>query len=218
MPKPSPITVAGRSRPRPPDALVDALFGLRFAPAPELETWARETFIEEGGTLSNPHHAHLRDADVGFLWASAGFASKGRRVLGMTERPEFLGRSHAWANARIEQQLSEWFPHRELDFLITIDGHYSTEADDASFCALIEHELYHCGHASDEFGVPAFRKDGRPRFAIRGHDVEEFVGVAERYGANPDLEALVRALAAGPTLSRAKIAHACGTCALRIVA
>jgi hypothetical protein len=38
--------------------------------------------------------------------------------------------------------------------------------DDATFCALVEHELSHCGQERDEFGMPRFKKStGLPAFS-----------------------------------------------------
>ncbi|WP_414143867.1 putative metallopeptidase [Burkholderia territorii] len=49
---------------------------------------------------------------------------------------------------------------------------------------MVEHELYHIGQRTDEFGAPAFMKDGMPKLSIRGHDVEEFVGIVRSYDAS----------------------------------
>lgn len=85
---------------------------------------------------------------------------------------------------------------------------------DAAFCALCEHELSHCGQARDEFGVPKFSQEtGMPAFCMRGHDVEEFVGVVARYGAlTPEIAALVQAANSAPVVAGGQIAIACGSC------
>ena len=66
----------------------------------------------------------------------------------------------------------------------------------------------------DEFGAPKFNQQtGRPSFTMRGHDVEEFVGVVRRYGAEATgVRALVDAANAGPEIAAADIAQCCGTC------
>lgn len=216
--KTAPIRALGPARPRPPQAIVEQLFGITFAPADELAAWVRSVILDPSGALHNPEHQHLLDAEIGFLWASSGYASRGRRVLGATEKADLIGRSNPWANARAEQQLREWF-ERVPDFLVTLDALYCAEASDVEFLSLLEHELYHCGHAADEFGVPKFTKEGRPRFAIRGHDVEEFVGVVRRYGiTDPGLADVIKAAAAGPEVAPIRVAQACGTCMLRAVA
>ncbi|ASJ61546.1 hypothetical protein SMB554_20520 (plasmid) [Sinorhizobium meliloti] len=84
--------------------------------------------------------------------------------------------------------------------------------------ALVEHELNHAAQATDAFGAPKFsRSTGRPVFTIRGHDGEEFVGVVRRYGADAaGIRAIVDAANRPPEIARAQIAHAGGTCQLRV--
>ncbi len=94
------------------------------------------------------------------------------------------------------------------DFLITVFAPYAAACDDASFCASIEHELYHCGQEPAEFGAPKFKMSGEPVFRIRGHDMEEFVGVVARYGigaAARKTADLVRPANRGPQISEARI-------------
>lgn len=105
----------------------------------------------------------------------------------------------------------EWFG-RVPAFLITLAADYCTTCSDAEFCALVEHELYHIGHAPDAYGAPAFDKEGRPKLRIVGHDVEEFVGVVARYGPSVDVQRLVKAAGATPAVPRLGVARACGCC------
>jgi hypothetical protein len=65
-----------------------------FIPAPELETWLRSTFIEEGAPLQNDGHFHLRLAQIGVLWTSIENARNGRRVVA---KRSAAGRT-PWAN------------------------------------------------------------------------------------------------------------------------
>jgi hypothetical protein len=77
--------------------------------------------------------------------------------------------------------------------------------------------MYHIGQARDEFGAPVFVKStGLPKLAIRGHDVEEFVGVVRRYGAGVDVQRMVDAAKAAPEVAKINIARACGTCLLKV--
>lgn len=180
-----------------------------FLPAPELESWARATFIAAGGPLENEDHQHLQSAKLGFLWSFVEAKRGGRRLAGQTEimPPMAMG---AWQRKRAAQQVSEWFGECP-DFLITIDAEVATLMDDASFCALVEHELYHAGHERAEFDAPRFHQDGSPVFAIRAHDIEEFRGVVRRYGAAvTDLAGLD--LSARPEVGPALIRSVCGTC------
>ncbi|HDV8348815.1 TPA: hypothetical protein RKT01_000553 [Burkholderia vietnamiensis] len=209
-------TVASAPRPAPPDALFDDSNWFRYlAPADGVNDWVHYTFLREGAPLHNPDHAHLIDADVVYLWAAVENVRQMRRVVGQCE--EVIIRAGGWQRARQEQQLCEWFG-RVPAFLITFDAHYAREYNDLQWCALVEHELYHIGRRTDEFGAPAFTKDGMPKLGIRGHDIEEFVGIVRRYGVAGgagDTAALVAAAKRAPEVGNADIARACGTCILR---
>lgn len=199
-------------RPQPPAAMFEPT--PLFAPAPELERWARQSFINEISPLHNEEHIHLQLATLGFVWTNVVNEKKGRRVLGTCQLVTNSG--DKWTQGRSLHQIVEWFGDIP-DFLITIDALAAAEMDDASFCALIEHELYHAAQAVDEFGQPKFGQDGHPVWAMRGHDVEQFVGVVRRYGADASMvRALVAAANKGPEIGLAKITGACGSC-LRLV-
>lgn len=209
MPKVKPP--GGPVRPAPPDALFESPH-LRFMPAPEVRAWAHAMFLSEGGQLRNEDHAHLEQASFEFLWASGGFAKQGRTVLGQCEEVTF--RAGPWQKGRQEQQMRDWFGEVP-DFVITLDADYSRRCSDAEFCALVEHEMYHIGHSKDDFGQPAFTKDGLPKLSMRGHDVEEFIGVVRRYGASKDVQHLIDAAKSAPEVAKLNIARACGTCLLK---
>lgn len=208
----------GTKRPMPPEGLGD-ISGeaphTSIVPAKGLGLWVQETFIREGGALFNPEHQHLSEADLEFLWAGSAFVKQGRTVLGQAE--EVMFRAGGWQKERQEQQMLEWFGHIPK-FLITLAADYCVQSSDADFCALVEHELYHVGQKKDDFGAPAFTRDGLPKLSIRGHDVEEFLGVVKRYGVGDPGGALAQlaGLARGtPEVSRSAIAGACGTCLLK---
>ncbi len=204
-------------RPMPPVGLVsDSLDGPlydRLIPAPEIALWVQNTILAEDGALHNPDHVHLLDADVEFMWASSAFTRKGRTVVGQAEQVMF--RAGGWQKARQEQQMREWFG-RVPEFIITLAAGYCAQCSDAEFCALVEHELYHIAHDTDEFGAPKFDKTfGTPKLILRGHDVEEFIGVVRRYGASPEVARMVEATKHSPEVANINIARACGTCLLR---
>lgn len=205
-------------RPHPPEDLAtlsDLEMADRFVPAPDLLAWIRATFLDEASPLFNIEHVHLRDADLGVLWTNCDNSKQMRAVIGQAELmpPMAMGK---WQRARAIQQIKEWFDGMP-DFLLTFSAPAAAGMDDPSFCALVEHELYHCGTKLDEFGMPKFKQDGTPAFAMRGHDVEEFVGVVARYGAEAaGVSAMVDAAKAGPTIGRASIAGVCGTCSLKV--
>ncbi|MND23316.1 hypothetical protein D3C80_137180 [compost metagenome] len=203
-------------RPYPPSSLLELSelsdFGIRLAPAPEIWDWLKAEILADTGSIHNPEHAHLMDANIGVLWASTGFAKQGRVVLGQAEQLMF--RAGGWQKARQEQQMREWFGE-EPDFLITLAADYCAQCSDAEFCALVEHELYHIAQATDEYGAPKFTQDGLPKLYLRGHDVEEFVGVVKRYGASEGVQQLIEAASRPPEVAKINISRACGTCLLK---
>lgn len=204
------------TRPRPPERLLGqegALIAYPVEPAHELEVWMRATFIDEDAPLLNEEHLHLRDARLGVLWCSLPNERQGNAVVGMCEEATFIG--NRWAKARWAQQIEGWFGSVP-DFLLTFHADYADQCSDAAFCALVEHELLHAGQKKDAWGAPRFSKTtGRPVFGIRGHDVEEFVSIVERYGPGNGAgrtRALVEAASRAPIICEADIAGACGTC------
>jgi len=209
------MPVSEITRPRPPEWLLDPENWTRhYAPAKDVAEWAQSQIIEEG-PLHNEEHVHLLHADVVFLWAAERYVKQGRHVLGQTE--EVLFRVGRWQRGRQEQQLKEWFG-RVPAWLITLDAEYCANCSDVEFCALVEHELYHIGQEKDAFGAPAFTKDGFPKLFLRGHDVEEFIGVVRRYGMgdpNGALAQLVSAANSTPQVRPLSISMACGTCMAR---
>ena len=207
------IAKAVNARPRPPADLTAPLnFAQDFSPAPDLETWVLENILSPLGPLYNSDHHHLNQAHIGYVWTNVPMRRTNKTVAGTCEMPKVEG---DWAKARFGFLLNQWFSGKP-DFLITLDSAYATQCSDAAFCALVEHELYHCGQAEDLFGQPRFHKEtGNPIFAVRGHDVEEFVGVVGRYGAGEgagDTARFVHAASFEPTVAEASIRAACGVC------
>ncbi len=198
-------------RPLPPESMLDGVFCI-LAPAQDVGDWVQRAVLAEDGPIHNPDHFHLENAYIGYLWASNAFAKQGRTVIGQAE--QVMIRAGGWQKARQEQQLREWFGYVP-DFLITLAADYCAQCSDLEFCALVEHELYHIGQELDPYGSPKFTKDGDPKFALRGHDVEEFTGVVRRYGANAQVAKLIEAAKGPAEVSRLNVAHACGTCLAR---
>jgi hypothetical protein len=140
---------------------------------------------------------------------------RGRLILGTCQLLPPSG--DKWSVGRSLAQLAEWFEEMP-DFLITLYAPACGEMDDASFMALLEHELYHAAQKRGEEGDPMFnRETGKPVWAIRGHDVEQFVGVVRRYGARASgVSELVDAAINGPEIVAARVSIVCGNC-LRMV-
>lgn len=202
-------------RPYPPEELRD--WPGKFIPAPEVLAWIHDQLINVNGAIHNPAHAHLSEAKIGVLWTNIDNTRQMCKIAAQAEIP--MAQGGKWKRARHDQQLEEWFGSVP-DFLITLHSGHCESATDLEFAALIEHELFHCAQAIDEYGVPKFNRDtGKPKFAMKGHDIEEFLGVIERYGTgHPDSAAsrLVMAAKQKPSVGLADISKACGTCILKI--
>ncbi|MEH8464929.1 putative metallopeptidase [Klebsiella quasipneumoniae subsp. similipneumoniae] len=201
-------------RPHPNRNFFDVLPYVRLIPAPEIGEWVNSQILSADGYLHNPDHGHLIDADLRFMWASSAFAKQGRTVLGQAE--SVMMRVGGWQKARMEQQMHEWFG-RIPKFIITLAADYCEQCNDLEFCALVEHELYHIAQATDDYGAPKFNKEtGMPVLKLRGHDVEEFVGVVRRYGASKDVQEMVDAANRPAEVAHIDVARACGTCMLKL--
>ena len=137
----APGVPSGLDRPMPPGEMWEEEATGRFVPAPEVVDWIRRAILDERGPIHNPDHVHLRMARIGVLWTDLPARRQMRAIVGQAEMPQ--PRGSAWARARQEQQLREWFGGG-VDFLITLYAPHAAAIDDASWCALVEHELYHC--------------------------------------------------------------------------
>ncbi|PHN28956.1 putative metallopeptidase [Pseudomonas sp. ICMP 561] len=203
-------------RPMPPASLLELSdlsdFGIRLTPAPEVWEWLQAEILADTGSIHNEDHAHLIDADIQVMWASSSYGKQGRTVLGQAEQVMF--RAGGWQKARMEQQMRDWFGDIPT-YIITLAADYCAQCSDEDFCALVEHELYHIAQAKDQYGAPKFTQEGLPKLEMRGHDVEEFVGVVRRYGASPEVQELVDAANKPAEVGKLNISRACGTCLLR---
>jgi hypothetical protein len=215
----APLTIIPK-RPMPPEDLAVMAFEddetSAFVPAPDVANWLREAFLDPGGPLANEEHEHLMQAEIGVLWTNFKNVRQMRITLGTAEI--FEPKGNAWQRERQRLQVRQWFG-QEPDFIITLNAPYCAASSDAAFCALTEHELYHCAQAVNPRTLePSFsRETGLPLWAIRGHDVEEFIGVARRYGtAVPQIADFVKAVQSGPTIALADLAGSCGTCLRKV--
>lgn len=202
-------------RPRPPDALFDIEQGDLFIAAPEIVEWARQTFIEDGASLRNAEHAHLQDAFIGALWTNVANRKNGRAIVGQCDLgdPMALGK---WAKAKARLQVQQWFGEIP-DFILTFDADYASQCSDVEWCALVEHELLHAAQDRDVFGAPKFSPStGKPVWAMRAHDVQEFTSIVRRYGADAaHVREFVAAACEAPEIGAASVSHACGVCLSR---
>jgi len=165
------------SRPLPPASLLELSelsdFGIRLTPAPEVWEWLQSQILADTGSIHNEEHAHLIDADIRVMWASAAFTKKGRTVVGQAEQVAF--RAGGWQKARMEQQMRDWFGDVPA-YIITLAADYCADCSDADFCALIEHELYHIAQSTDKYGQPAFTQEGLPKLEITEEDRKALLG------------------------------------------
>jgi len=202
-------TVALARRPFPPTACADDE-PVGFWVDDAFATWLLDTFVRPTGALSNTEHEHLQDAHLGVVWTNAINQRQQRTVMATAEIPGI--QAGGWRRARFEHQMTQWFG-RMPDFLLTFSGPECQRLSDREFCALVEHELYHCAQSTDREGSPRFRDDGTPLYAMRGHDVEQFVGVVQRYGVtSADERAFVAAATRAPEVGDGGLDIACGTC------
>ncbi len=202
-------------RPRPCESLFNIELGDQFRPAPEIVEWARATFINDGASIYNPEHRHLDQARIGALWTNVSNSKNGRVIVGQCELgdPMAMGR---WAKAKARIQVEQWFGSIP-DFILTFDAAYADQCSDVEWRALVEHELLHAAQDRDAFGAPKFSPStGKPVWAMRGHDVQEFTSIVRRYGADAaHVREFVAAACEAPEIGAASVAHACGVCLSR---
>jgi Putative phage metallopeptidase len=210
-------------RPLPPLELIDPdgptdSFGdpiLYMRPAPEVSSWITRSFLDEASPLYNEDHWHLDGADIGVLWTNAECSKQGMRVVGTCEIP-LINIKNAWEYTRAAQQYREWFSGVVPDLVITLDANFCASASDGTFCALVEHEMYHATCALDKHGCPRFdKKTGKVQYRLQGHHVNEFVPIVRRYGVgacDSAVAQMVRAANQKPLFSDVDISRCCGRC------
>lgn len=208
-------------RPFPPTDFIDQIDeeeAIRIVPASDLKNWVVANFLTLGGPLHNPDHDHIaemlhdNEGFLAFAWASTAYTRAKRMVLGQCEKVMF--QQGGWKKARQEQQMRDWFGFVPI-YLITIDASFCEKANDNEFCALFEHELYHIGVERDSDGEIIYSDHtGLPKHYLAGHDVEEFIGVVKRWGANDSVKRLVEVAKNPPFVSDLDISKCCGNCVI----
>lgn len=198
-------------RPLPPRKLITP--GSQFEPSPRLAAWITATFVDASGPLYLERYGVLGQASLGCLWTNVEIVRGGKLLQGTAEIP--VPRQGApWVKARARWQIEQWFGAETPDFVLTFYAPWAAEARNAEWCALVEHELSHCGQAVDEYGAPRFdQRSGRPIWAVTPHDVEEFGHVVARYGAEAvgtEVARFAQAARGKAELGRREIAAACG--------
>ena len=116
---------------------------------------------EEAKTLAQTvliptHHPRLAQAQIAYLFVES-LTRKGKELLAKIKKAGAL-----------ERYLGE------VDYVLIVNYEAWQHLTDAQRRALIDHELCHCTVTSD--------KSGKPRYGLRGHDLEEFTEIVERHG------------------------------------
>jgi hypothetical protein len=130
--------------------------------------------------LVGQFYPHLAEARIVLLWRWGLKPDKdGRLVLGRCKKASDL--DHALA---------------EYDFAIMLNHGAWAALNDRQRRALVDHELMHAAVSYDKNGDVERDEDGRPKWRIRKHDLEEFRDIVERHGCyKGDIEDFVRAAA-----------------------
>lgn len=110
--------------------------------------------IEIAKDIIGKYHPHLRYARIGFLFRSEAPVSGGRVTLG-----------------KAKLVTAEMKVYADYDFLIWLAKDRYNLMTEEQKMALIDHELCHCLY--DNFEEKA---------SLRGHDLEEFNCILQRYG------------------------------------
>ena len=113
---------------------------------------APDEIIDLARELIDLYHEDLADARIGLLMRDKAATSNGMTVLGKAKK--------------LSADMRAYLPY---DFIIWIATNEWEALSQMQRRALVDHELYHCR-----------LKNGEP--ALRGHDIEEFNCIIERYG------------------------------------
>jgi len=134
----------------------------KYIEAPEVEKIARE--------LIPRHHSHLVEANIKYEFRTDAWLSKGRFVLGKTEK----------ASDKLRFRTG-------YDFFIVVNWQAWDQMTTKERLALVDHELCHCGRGLDD-------DFGNPSWTLEDHDFTEFASVVSRHGMwNTDLRRLQHA-------------------------
>lgn len=115
---------------------------------------ATKDVIDIARSVIDSYHPHLRNARIGFLFRSEAPISGGKVTL-----------------SKAKLVTAEMRVYADYDFLIWLAKNYYMSMTEEQRTALIDHELCHCRYDEDE-----------EKASLRGHDVEEFNEILQRYG------------------------------------
>ena len=121
---------------------------------------------------------HLEEARVLYLLTTDDLKIKGQRKSGMALQPTAMGQNrklYLWAISALFEA--------DPDAIVLIQEEDWGELTDTQRLALVFHELRHIVHKHSRDGEPLYDQEGNPTLEIVGHDIEEFHGVVEEFGA-----------------------------------
>jgi hypothetical protein len=179
-----------------------------FTPLSRERSLLFEALQEEGEYCHPPADLHPRDiagrliyleefadiregeATIDWLLRRDEKTKHERQILGTCYLPRVQGELNPLFEWMLKNTLK-----REPDYLIILDLKFWFFSNDRSREILVYHELSHCFHKTNREGEKRYTFDELPVWGLKGHDVEEFTAVAQRYGAwNHELESFRDAL------------------------
>lgn len=138
------------------------------------------------------HHLRMGEAVILFLMRSETKVKQGKMELGSMSLTVFSGK-----NGDVGKWLLVKMCGALPDFIMILDADFWRQASSAARYALVDHELMHGAIKLNGDGEEIFTDDGRPCWAIKPHDLEEFDRIVAKHGAwSPDI---ARFLAAAGT-------------------
>lgn len=159
---------------------------MSFIQSQELESMARAVM-----SVFTEIFEHLEEASIGYLMGDDEIVIKGSRKAAYAIIPTAMGQNRKIFNWALENVFGT-LP----DALIVAHADTWEELTSDQKVALVYHELRHICQRHSKEGEPMFSEEGQPVLEIVDHDVEEFLDVADTFGAWHDgLKAFQGALA-----------------------
>jgi len=122
-------------------------------------------------SLIPEYHPHLERAQIIYLFTNQERKTAGKVVLGTAQK---LGTLLKYFSSGEAGDLEEGY-----DFCMLLSQEQWSVCSAAQRRALVDHEL---SHMAERVTVNRLTQEVTRRWAIQGHDVEEFRGVIERHG------------------------------------
>lgn len=162
------------------DPIVEGLDAFQLVDEAVLDPDSDPRKIAAEIVATDPDHVHLKigEANILFLFRRDPKFRNDRIELGSLSLPVFSGKTAG---------IAKWLMIRSFgaipDFVMVIDQTFWDQAPRESRIALVDHELTHGIVARNKNGEERFGDDGRPIWAIKSHDIEEFDRIVAKHGA-----------------------------------